>query len=92
MGYTITQYSRNKAKQLGVIIKPATNKNKKIDVFKNDKKIATIGANGMNDYPTYIKTKGLEYANQRRVLYKKRHQKTRTKVGSNSYYADKILW
>ena len=31
--YIITDYTKNKAKKLGVIVKPSTNKKKKIDVF-----------------------------------------------------------
>tara|TARA_R100001079_G_C4347921_1_gene109787 strand:+ start:251 stop:457 length:207 start_codon:yes stop_codon:yes gene_type:complete len=67
-------------------------KGKKIDVFKGDKKVASVGALGMGDYETFKKTKGLEFANKRRKAYKSRHAKTRTKVGTPSYYADKILW
>jgi hypothetical protein len=39
MSYKITNYSKIKAKELNVDIKPSTNPKKKIDVFKNDKKI-----------------------------------------------------
>tara|TARA_R110002033_G_scaffold89110_2_gene139214 strand:+ start:1445 stop:1723 length:279 start_codon:yes stop_codon:yes gene_type:complete len=92
MAYSITAYTRRQAKRLGVIVKSSTNKGKKIDVFKGDKKVASIGALGMNDYPTYIKTKGKAFANERRRLYKIRFQKTRTKVGTNSYWADQLLW
>eukprot|EP01038_Epipyxis_sp_PR26KG_P006641 gene6641-9117_t len=67
MSYKITDYSYSKAKKLGVDIKPSKNKNKKIDVFKNDKKIASIGAIGYNDYPTYISKKGVEYAEKQLV-------------------------
>ena len=42
MSYKITNYSKQKAKNMNVEIKPSTNKNKKIDVFQNDKKIASI--------------------------------------------------
>ncbi len=92
MGYTITKYSRDQAAKLGVTIKASTVKGKKIDVFKDDKKVASIGAEGMSDYPTYMRTKGKEYADERRRLYKIRHEKTRHKVGSPSFYADRILW
>ena len=102
MAYSITTYTRNRARQLGVIVKPSTRKGKKIDVFKKVKhkttgeikllKVASIGALGMGDYPTFIKRRGLEFANKRRKAYKSRHQKTRVKVGTPSYYADKILW
>ncbi len=95
--YQITKYSYDKAKKLGVTIKPSKLKNKKIDIFKDEKKIASIGGVKKNkeyykDYPTYIKTEGKEKADKRRKLYKIRHEKTRKIKGSNSYYADKILW
>ena len=96
MAYKITTYSKNKAKKLGVKIKPSKIKGKKIAVFKKIKgkikKVADVGALGYKDYPTYTKTKGKKFADKRRRLYKIRHQKTRTKKGSRSYYADKILW
>ena len=78
--------------KLGVEIRPSTNKSKKIDIFKHEKKVASIGFLGMDDYPTHIQKRGLEFAKERRRLYKIRHEKTRHKVGSPSYYADKILW
>ena len=90
--YTITEYSRDQAKKLGVTIKPSTNKGKKIDVFKDGEKLASVGALGMSDYPTYMKTKGQAYADERRRLYRIRHGKTMDKVGSPSYYAARILW
>lgn len=90
MVYKITDYSYKQAMKLNVQILPSTNKKKKIDVFKNDKKIASIGAIGYNDYPTFIETKGLKIANERRKLYKKRHEKDLN--GKNGFYANKILW
>ena len=90
--YTIKDYSFKEAKKIGVSIKPSKRKNKKIDVFKDGKKVASIGDTRYNDYPTYIIEKGKEYADNRRRLYKIRHNKTRGKVGTPSYYADKILW
>ena len=92
MGYTITSYTRTQAKKLGVVVKQSTNKKKKIDVFKNGKKVASVGAIGYKDYPTYMRTEGRETANRRRRLYKIRHQKHRNIKGTNSYYADKLLW
>ena len=93
MGYTITKYSRDQAAKLGVTIKPSTNKGKKIDVFDKDgKKLVSIGALNMSDYPTYMKSKGKEYADERRRLYRIRHGKTMDKIGSPSYYAARILW
>jgi hypothetical protein len=92
MTYHITQYSFNQAEALGVIIKPSNRKNKKIDVYKEGVKIASIGDDRYKDYPTYIKENGKAYADQRKKLYKIRHEKDRKKTGSNGFYADKILW
>jgi hypothetical protein len=94
MTYHITNYSLNQAKNLGVTIKPSKNKNKKIDVFKNNVKIASIGNINYLDYPTMIiKNKGdKSIANERRRLYKLRHKSDLKVVGSNGYYANKILW
>ena len=54
MVYKIKDYSYQQAVKLGVEIKPSTNPKKKIDVYKNSKKIVSIGAMGYNDYPTYL--------------------------------------
>ena len=99
--YKITNYSKNRAKKLGVTIKPSTNKKKKIDVFKKVKdkdgkmkvkKVASIGASGYGDFPTFTKEKGKEFADKKRKAYKARHEKDRHKKGSAGYYADQILW
>jgi len=90
--YKITPYSYQKAKELNVTIKPSQNKNKKIDVFKNGELIASIGAIGYRDYPTYIKEHGLEYANKRRKLYRIRHKDDLNNKSGNGYWANKILW
>jgi hypothetical protein len=92
MPYKITNYTLKKAKNLGVKVLPSKNKTKKIDVFKNGEKIASIGAYGMNDYPTYINKKGLKFAKTRRRLYRIRHKKDRFIKGTNGWYADKLLW
>jgi hypothetical protein len=93
MSYKITQYSKTQAEKLGVTIKPSSVQGKKIDVFnKKGEKIASIGALGYSDYPTYLKEKGKEYADNRRKLYKERHESDRHVRGSAGYYADKILW
>tara|TARA_R110002073_G_scaffold117926_2_gene256743 strand:- start:1356 stop:1634 length:279 start_codon:yes stop_codon:yes gene_type:complete len=90
--YTIKPRQKRAAKRLGVTIKPSTTANKKLDVYKDDKKISSIGDINYNDYASYIKTNGLKYADNRKRLYKIRHEKTRKVVGSKSYYADQILW
>lgn len=88
--YIITPYTKEKAKQFGVIVKPSTVKGKKIDVFKGDKKIATIGDIHFSDYPTYLKEEGKAIADERRRLYKIRHAKD-LKSG-NGLWADRLLW
>lgn len=90
--YNITRYTYTQAKKLGVQVSPSTNKTKKIDVFKRGVKVASVGAVGYSDYPTYMKTRGTEYANNRRKLYKIRHESDRHVIGSAGYYADKLLW
>jgi hypothetical protein len=92
MSYTITDYTRRQAKKYGVTVKKSLRKGKKIAVFRGDQKLVDVGAIGYNDYPTFIRTKGKEYADERRKLYKIRHNKDRNKVGTPSYWADKLLW
>jgi hypothetical protein len=95
--YNITNYTRKQAKRLGVTVKQSRKKDKKIDVYrtmgmKKHKLIASVGANGMNDFPTYIKKRGLKYAKTRRRLYKMRHEKDRHEKWTNGWLADKLLW
>lgn len=92
MSYTITKYTYKQAKRLGVTVKPSTNKTKKIDVYKKGKKVASVGARGYNDFPTFMKLKGKKYAQTRRKLYKMRHEKDRHVKGSRGFYADILLW
>jgi hypothetical protein len=93
MLYRITNYTYNQAKKLNVIVKPSYRKDKKIDVFSKDGYlIASVGAKGYFDYPTYVHVFGKEYADKRRKLYKIRHRKDRLVKGSAGYYADKLLW
>jgi len=97
MPYKIKKYTLEKAKSLGVTVKQSTVKGKKIDVFKDGIKIATVGAIGYNDYPTYLELekKGVYpkgYADGRRKLYKIRHEKDRKVKNSDGYFADKLLW
>ena len=90
--YKITNYTRQKASKLGLLVKPSTNKTKKIDVYKQGKKIASVGANGMNDFPTYMRKNGKKFAKTRRRLYKMRHEKDRHEKWSRGWLADKLLW
>jgi hypothetical protein len=89
MGYKIQPYTLEKAKQLGVKVAPSTRAGKKLDVFKNGERVTSIGASGMGDYPTYLKTEGKAFADERRRLYKTRHSKN---TGVAGFYANKLLW
>jgi len=90
--YEITNYTKAQAKKLGVEVKPSTNPKKKIDVFKKDKKVASVGAIGYSDYPHYIESNGMVYANERRKLYRIRHNKDLNKIGSGGFFAARLLW
>lgn len=85
MVYTITEHSKQQAKKFGVEIKISSNPKKKLDVFKDGKKVASIGQIGYKDYGTYLKEKGKAFADERRRLYRIRHS------GENNYSL-KILW
>jgi len=90
MVYTITDYSKKQAEKYDVIIKPSKKKNKKIDIYKGDQLIATIGQKGYKDYPTYMIEEGKEYADKRRKLYKQRHKNNLN--SKNGKWANRILW
>ena len=78
--------AQRKARKLGLKVKPSTRKFKKLDVFNKDgKKIGSIGDIRYKDF-------NITGDKERRKLYKKRHQRYRNKVGTNSYFADRILW
>jgi D-arabinose 1-dehydrogenase-like Zn-dependent alcohol dehydrogenase len=85
MVYTISEYSKKQAKKLGVEITISSNPKKKLDVFKDGKKIASIGATGYKDYAT---TKDKE----RRRLYRLRHKGEEKVIGSPGYWAWNLLW
>jgi hypothetical protein len=92
MSYQISNYTKQQAKKLGVEVRRSTSKGKKIDVFKHGKKIASVGALGYSDYPSFMKSHGKAYAQKRRSAYKKRHSKDRSIKGSRGYWADRLLW
>jgi hypothetical protein len=96
MPYRIKTYTKSQARKLGLTVKPSNNKGKKIDVLKDGKKIASVGAIGYKDYPTYLELekkgkveKGT--ATKKRKAYKARHIH-RKKKWTNAWFADKLLW
>ena len=77
--------AQERAKKLGVTIKPSTRKLKKLDVFSQaGDKIASIGDIRYSDFLQHNDA-------ERRKRYKQRHESTRHVKGSPSYYADQIL-
>lgn len=86
--YSILPYSKAKAKELGVVIKPSKKKNKKIDVL-TENGIISIGDKRYKDYPTYKKFDGTPTAEFHRRLYHARHKKD---TGLAGFYAKNLLW
>lgn len=77
--------AKERARKLGVTVTPSTRKYKKLDVFRNGEKIASIGDIRYSDFL-------LHGDEERRRRYKQRHEKDRHKKGSAGYFADNILW
>lgn len=73
--YEITDYTKDKAKQAGLTVKPSKRKGKKIDVYQDGDYLASVGGAGYSDYGHYLKSHGSKYAEERRRLYKLRHKK-----------------
>jgi len=91
--YKIKPYTLEKARELDVVVKPSNIKKKKIDIYnKKGEYITSVGHISYSDFPTYIESKGFDYALKRRDLYKIRNNKYRHIVGSDSWYADNLLW
>jgi hypothetical protein len=91
--YKISLYTKKKAKALNVIVLPSEKKNKKIDVYDvYGNFLASVGDPKYLDYSSYLKYYGKNVADKKRKLYKIRHQKDRTVIGSPGYYADQLLW
>jgi hypothetical protein len=88
--YKIKKYSYDQAKKLNVIIKPSKFKNKKIDVYKDDVFICSIGDLRYNDYGRYLEI-DKEQAEKHRLNYHQRHKKENIE-GTKGYYALHILW
>jgi hypothetical protein len=93
MTYEIQPYTFNRAKQLGVEVKPSKTGNYKLDVFnKQGDIISRVGDKRYGDFPTFIKQKGKAFADKRRTAYKQRHEKDRKEKGTRGYFADQLLW
>ena len=89
--YEITDWTKTQAKKLGYKVRTSTNPKKKIDVFKENKKIGSVGAKNYGDYGTYLKTKGKQFADKKRDGYLAR-TKWCDKPNSNCRLARDLLW
>lgn len=86
--YTITDYTKRRAKELGLTVAVSKKKGKKLDVFKDNELIASIGDTNYKDFPTFVLEDGQEVANERRRLYRQRHRKNTL----NELLALYLLW
>ena len=90
--YKITKYTYDKSKLLNLTIKVSTNPLKKIDVYKDNIFLNSIGDSRYNDYPTYIIIYNKEYADKRKLLYHNRHKKNADVKYSKQWLAINLLW
>jgi len=92
--YEIKPYTVRKAEKLKVDVFPSHRGNYKIDVYdiKTGEYLCSVGDRRYQDYPTYIETEGLDYAEKRRKLYHIRHYKEGENYGSKGYFALHLLW
>ena len=90
--YKITEYSFKKAKKLNLVIKVSINPSKKIDVYKDNVYLASIGDSQYMDYPNYIRIYGQIYANERKRLYVNRHTINANIIYSKQWLALNLLW
>ena len=93
MTYTIQPYTFNRARELGVKVRPSSVGNYKLDVFnKKGDIISRVGDRRYGDFPTFLKQEGKTFAEKRRKAYKVRHEKDRKQKGTRGYFADQLLW
>jgi hypothetical protein len=94
MTYEIKDYTKKQATKLGVLVYPSDNKKYKIEIYdaKTGEFMFYGGSPAYKDFPTYIEDKGLEYANERRRLYRIRHKKEIENKGSRGWYIANLLW
>lgn len=90
--YHILPYTKQQAKKIGVMVRPSMDPKKKLDVFDDGKKVASIGDINFSDYPSYLKKDGKAVAEERRRLYHSRFKKDSYKKGSPGYYSSLLLW
>jgi len=78
------------AKKIGVKVTKASDIEKKLDVYYENRKIASIGDSEYDDYYSYLKRDGIQVAEEHRRRYKIRHAKDLDHLGG--YLAWVLLW
>jgi glutamyl/glutaminyl-tRNA synthetase len=86
--YSIKPQQIERAKKLGLTIKPSTRGYFKVDVFKDGEYVTSIGHKKYKDYAIYLEEKGKAYADERKRLYHLRHRND----GTRGQLASLILW
>ena len=61
--YVITKYSYDKVKELDFVIKVSSNSLKKLDAYKKNIFLASIGYSRYQEYPNCLITYHIEYTN-----------------------------
>ena len=90
--YKITKYTYEKAKELGLTVKVSKFPLKKLDVYKDNVYLASVGDSKYNDYPTYCIAYSKEYGDRRRMLYINRHKRNADVKYSKQWLALNLLW
>ena len=90
--YVITKYTYDKAKELKLTVKVSKFPLKKIDVYKDNIYLASIGDIRYNDFPHYCIIYNKKYADNRKLLYKIRHKKNADVMYSKQWLALNLLW
>ena len=90
--YVITKYTYDKAKEIGLTVKVSKFPLKKLDVYKNNIYLASIGDSRYNDYPHYCIIYNKEYGDKRKLLYRNRHKLNADVKYSKQWLALNLLW
>jgi len=90
MSYQISQYTRLKAKALGVEVRPSVRGRYKIDVLSPEGRLITsIGDRRYQDYPSLLAIYGKSIADAKRKAYLSRSNSYKTDRGR---YSRLLLW
>jgi len=81
MVYKITPHTFERAREVGLEVRPSTRKGKKLDVYVGSldprytgQYVDSVGALGYSDYGTFLGKDGPAVADERRRLYRIRHR------------------